>query len=295
MSVNISSNAHTSTLVRVKELADNLSYLQSCVDGTEVEIQSVGFVTPLAITALAAEINRKSLIFKYGGTNSSYLRTINFPEGVSNVEASPSEGTYFPIIRLNMEGADKTSIARLLSALHTKYLDLLKRNIIADERFMDLITNNTFGFLLGELFDNIEEHSEAKSAYLFTQYWQRMNSSEICLLDDGQGLYGSLKKAGRDVHDDMDALRKVLEKGLSAKHEVGAAVRGTGIKNTRLAITNQEINGEFFIMSGSAAFLHSAKEGSKFITLTRARLNGTMVMLRINEPRTKFNLYNYVR
>lgn len=284
------------TALRLRELIDNLRYLASQDNNSVIKIKQISFATPLSIAPIAAIINKKNLRYYYQKENASYLKTIYFPEGVSEIDKIVSRKTYLPIIRLCLENfQQKKDITHQLSALHTKYLDLLKINIVADQRFLELITNNTFGFLLGEMFDNIEEHSNAKNVYLFAQYWAKSNECEICILDDGQGLFGSLKNAGRNVKNDKDALQKILEIGLSAKTEFGSIKRATGIKNTRAAITNREINGEFFIMSGNVAFLHSARQGEKFFILSNYSWNGTIITMRINRPISQFNLYNYVK
>jgi hypothetical protein len=284
------------TVYRLKELIDNLRYLASQNNNSVIKIAQISFVTPLSITPVSAIIDKKNLKHNYLEENSSYLKTIYFPEGVSDIDKITARKTYLPIIHLCLENfQQEEDIIRQLSTLHTKYLDLLKMNIVADQRFLELITNNTFGLLLGEIFDNIEEHSNAKNVYLFAQYWAKNNACEICVLDDGQGLFGSLKNAGREVENHKDALRKILETGLSAKTEFGSIKRATGIKNIRAAITNKEINGEFLIVSGNVAFLHSASHGEKFVTLSNYTWNGTIIIMRINRPVSQFNLYNYVK
>lgn len=283
------------TVGRLKELLDNLRYLNNLKNGSEIEVEEIGFVTPLSITPLATIINKKELKNSYKGENSHYLDTIFFPGGADVFENCPSGKTFFPIIHLKLVNLSKQEITRGLSALHTKYLELLKTKIIADPRFIELITNNTFGFVVGEAFDNIEEHSIAENAYIFAQYWPKINACEICIIDDGQGLFGSLKNAGRDVANDFDALKKILETGLSAKDEFGDIKRGTGIKHTRAAITNREINGEYIILTGNAGFLHSASIGEKLFKLTDYKWQGTIIVMRLNRPFTSFNLYDYVK
>ncbi len=287
--------SHFSIIERIKELIGNLRYLESTDSGSTIEIQAIEFTTPLTITPVASVINKKELTYNYNGENASYLQIIRFPEGIDKLDGLSLQGTYIPIIHLHLKNLDRNTLSTQLNMLHSKFLELLRLKVIADESFIELITNNTFGFLLGEIMDNIEEHSDAENIYLFAQYWPKNNSCEVCILDDGVGLLGSLKKAGRDVSDSADALKKILEKGLSSKTEYGDIMRGMGIKYTRAAITNKEINGEFFIMSGSAAFLHSAKSGENFINFKEYFWPGTLVMLRLNKPLATFNLYNYVK
>ncbi len=284
-----------STLDRIKELKSNLGYLQQVQAGESVNVSRLDFITPLSITPIAAIINSHSLKMNYDGPNAQYLKVIHFPEGISEIEGLSDSKSYIPIIKLPLRGMVKQDRSKSLNALHSKFLDLLRRNVIAEPRFIELISNNTFGFVMGEMLDNIEEHAQAENVYVFAQYWTKNNSCELCILDDGQGLFGSLSNAGRDVIDSLDALKKILNMGLSAKTEYGDIRRGMGIKSTRAAITNRELNGEFFVMSGNAAFLHTVSNGEIFVTFQDYSWNGTVVMMKLNRPSSSFNLYDYVR
>lgn len=287
--------SHFNTVDRVKELIHNLQYLEKQKDGSLIEIKEIDFTTPLSITPVAALINKKSLKHNYRGENSSYLKTIRFPEGIEAIKLRRTRRTYLPIIHLTLLGLDEIEMSRKLGELNSKYLNLLKENVIADRVFIERVTENTFGLLFQEMLDNIQEHADAENVYLFAQYWPKNNACEFCLLDDGKGLYGSLKKAGRDVKDSEDALKKILETGLSAKTEYGEVKRGTGIRTTRALITNKEMNGEFLIMSGNVAFLHSSQRREIFFRLKNYDWHGTLIIGRLNKPVTKFDWTRYVQ
>lgn len=291
----ITLKSEISTINRLKELINNLLYLDSAEPKTCVHVDKIDFVTPFSITPIASMLNKKELSHDYEGDKKSYLETIYFPDGLDRLEAIPLQKTFLPIIHLNIEGLDKTTLSERMGLLLTKYMDLVRTKVVADQRFIELITNNTFGFLLGEMLDNIEEHSEARNIYLCAQYWSKINSCEVCILDDGKGLYQSLKDAGRDVKDSQDAIKKILETGLSAKNEFGDIKRGTGIRHTRAAITSRELNGEYLIISGNGAYLHSAKEGEQFIKFSKYYWNGVIIMMKFNKPEVRFNLYDYVK
>jgi hypothetical protein len=282
------------TLDRIKELKQNLFYVSNLSVEKGVDVDKIEFVTPLAITPIAANINSRNLEIRYNGQDIQNLRVIHFPDGVTELESLGQGKSYLPIIRLRLSELSKTDRNKNLNALHSRFLKLLKSNVIAEPKFIELISNNTFGYLMGEMLDNIEEHAQADNVYVFAQYWPKTNACELCILDDGDGLLGSLKKANRKVSDDLDALKKIIDTGLSSKTEHGDIKRGMGIKSTRAAITNRELNGEFFIMSGNAAFLHSATNGSNFINFSDYSWKGTVVMMKLNRPTSAFNLYNYV-
>lgn len=295
MSVTISGGT---TLQRLTELKCNLESIGFRKPDEQIFLNA-SFITPLSVVPLAATINRRGLPWRCmsGNTYSSYLKTICFPAGIadpSKVTGHRGSGTYFPLVHLDLAAAPRDERSNQLDALHSHFLDLVDRNLVADAEFIAKVNKNTFGFLLGEMLDNVKEHSLAENFYLLAQYWPTSNACEICLLDDGQGVYSSLKAAGRKVVDSRDALQQVLESGLSAKDEFGSIKRATGIRNTRKAITNHEIQGEFFILSGDSAFLHSSREGEKLIRLQNFFWNGTIIMLKINRPSTTFNMYTYV-
>ncbi len=283
------------TTGKIKKLIDKLRYIDELKPKGNIAIERQSFITPVYILPIATAINNKKLKVSFTG-DTSYLETICFPKGISDLNSSRYlGGTYFPIVNVSLHDLSYEKSAECVDALHSKYLDLLQNNIIANKEFLKLIKKSTFGFLLGEMTTNVAEHASASNIYVFAQYWLQSNSCEICLLDNGQGVFGSLREAGREVKDSHDALDKVLKEGLSASDEHGDIKRGTGIRNTRKALVNKEINGEFFIMSGNSAFLHSSQAGERFFTLQNYSWQGTIIMLRINNPLRSFNMYKYVR
>lgn len=222
------------------------------------------------------------------------MRTIKFPEGVPFDTDEYQNKTYIPIIHLTVSSSSKLWLSEQLSQLHEHFLELLRSNIIADPTFIQFVTDTTLGFLVGGTLDNIEEHANAKNIYIFAQYWQKNNSCEICILDDGDGLFGSLKNAGRDVIDSLDAVNKIIERGLSAKTGDPDSIRGTGIKNMKDSLINQEIKGEFILISGNAGFYQSS-QNEQLITIRDYFWKGTILAMKINKPLMVFNMYRYVK
>lgn len=291
--IQISSNFDTG--LRLRELFNNLRYLASIPDGVEIQCDNVRYITPISILPISAIINSKGLAPNVTiGNCSDYLRTIKFPEGVPFPADEYQNKTYIPIIHLKVNSTSKKWLSDQLTKLHEHFLELLRSNLIADPTFIQFVTDTTLGFLVAETLDNIEEHANARNIYIFAQYWQRINSCEICILDDGDGLFGSLKNAGRDVTDSYDAINKIIERGLSAKTGDPDSIRGTGIKNIRDSLINQELKGEFILISGNAGFFQSSQH-EQFITIRDYFWKGTILAMKINKPLTVFNMYRYVK
>jgi hypothetical protein len=63
------------------------------------------------------------------------------------------------------------------------------------------------------------------------------------LADNGIGFYQSLKRAGKNVKNDLDGIQKVIDGHLSAKGDL----RGNGIKDTIKLLSNRELNGYDYV------------------------------------------------
>jgi hypothetical protein len=292
--VEISFVTNLSTFDRIKELSSNLSSLESVSNGTIIDINSDRdcFFTPLSLLPLCVLFSRKNLSLSHSQKH-SYLDTIGFPKGgtlFSDDFYDPLK-TYFPILYLPIGnlGNEKD-----LDKLSSGYTHFLEKNIIVDREFIEKIKHDTFALFLGEMIDNIKEHSQAENLYIFGQYWKKTNECEICLIDDGRGIFKSLQDSGRNVENPLDALQKVIKDQLSAKDEFGDSKRGTGILNTKKAITSQELQGEIFIMSENAGFISNSDGSENFLSFTNCNWNGTIIMLRLRKPKDTFDLYKYV-
>ena len=159
------------TVTRIKELLNNLRYLDSLPNNSPLEVNKIEFVTPLSITPLSIIITNKQLIYNYSANNSGYFQTINFPTGTDDISVEVSGKTYMPIIHLALDKIPKTERQVKLGVVHSTFLSMIRTNVIGDQKFVELITDNTLGFLVGETIDNVEEHSNADNLFLFTQYW----------------------------------------------------------------------------------------------------------------------------
>jgi len=109
----------------------------------------------------------------------------------------------------------------------------------------DLSSNikNIILFIVGELFDNIKEHSHSFDVYLALE-----KNEEILLgvFDNGITIFNRYKEAGIKVKDYKEAIKKAI-KGISAK---SIEERGYGLKTIQKIVKN--LGGKMFIFSGEA-------------------------------------------
>lgn len=279
------------SLERIKELVSNLRVLQSIPYGGECHFSSIDFIRPVSILPIASYAFDHNITIKHAN---SYLDSIEFPVGNDISESYRIGKTYFPITKADLRKSDGDEREEKLRLLSDQYPRLLQRNI-TDQEFLDRVGTDVFYLLISEMVDNIMEHSKAELAYIFSQFWPANNSCEICLLDNGIGIYHSLDNAGRNVESHMDALQKVIRQHFSAKDEFGSQKRGTGIKNTINLLLNNELNGYFCIISGTAAYYIDNNGRNHFIDFTKVKWNGTIICMGFQKPPKHIDIYEYIR
>ncbi|GBC73851.1 hypothetical protein HRbin04_01258 [archaeon HR04] len=131
-------------------------------------------------------------------------------------------------------------------------------------------------YIIGELVDNIYQHSRCESAYIMAQRYDNRGFIEFALIDDGITIKGSLLE-GKKIdanQDDSIAIYKALE-GYSSKAERG---RGYGLSTLTRLIT-EVLKGEIFLASGKGLMYLTERRG--FISDIDRRLKGTLISIRL--------------
>ncbi|MEX1014148.1 MAG: hypothetical protein WDZ80_03240 [Candidatus Paceibacterota bacterium] len=277
---------------RIRESINNMRALSVLPDGAEVTFNSCGFARPISIVPLSIVGLSKNLSFS---DIPGYLGTIGFPSGQEVENYTDNNGTYLPLTRADLTNLGYEGKEQKLRSLSDIYISLLERNIITDKQFLQRIGKDVSALLITEMIDNIFEHSEASTSIIFSQYWPANDSCEICLADNGIGMYESLLSAGRNVKSDVDAMKKVIEDCLSAKDEFGSTKRGTGIRNAINLLSNNELNGYFCVISGTAGYYVDSQGRRTFLNLQNLDWNGTIVNMGFTKPAQKLDIYEYIR
>ena len=154
-----------------------------------------------------------------------------------------------------------------------------------------------FSYFLGELICNMNQHSQGRYGYIFSQYIKKEASIDVILADDGITVYGSYVRTGKYLdrigNNDAEAL-KLANEGYSTKDLPESENRGFGISTSKEMLVDG-LKGSFFMLSGGAFHWHDLN-GSAFIKLPDSIYwNGTIILMRIpvNVP-TGFNYLKYV-
>lgn len=146
---------------------------------------------------------------------------------------------------------------------------------------------NAFSYFVGELIDNIYEHSKFSTAYIMAQKYQKMKFIEICILDNGISIPGSYENKGFKFTD-VKALEEAL-KGLSTKSDE----RGYGLR-TSLRLLTEGLDANCLIISRGAVLIKDKNNSFVHELEKFNRFNGTLISIRIPYKNKEVNIYDYI-
>ena len=148
---------------------------------------------------------------------------------------------------------------------------------------------NAFRYLIGELIDNVYEHSKFSTSYLMAQRYEKMRFTEVGIIDNGISIPGSYENKEYNFND-IEALKEAVLKGLSTKSDE----RGHGL-NDSLRILTKGLEGNCLIVSRSAGLIAN-KSNSMFYELEKANIfRGTLISARIPYNLGKVNIYDFIK
>lgn len=251
------------------------------------------FLAPLAIykkqSAKSIEYENISLPMQSYLNNIFFDRMLHFEnaskETAQKVMEQYAGKSYVPLCSFSMTDNNKDVFGAIV------------RDIIVRQTKSTSISTPV-SYFLGELIDNIYEHSESPNGYLFSQFLEHEGCIDLCIADTGITIFRSYEKAGlfqaEIGQDESEALRMANE-GRSTKNRPGAESRGYGISTSKRMLV-EGLGGSFFMISGGA-FHRYEKNSLNYYAEVKDffHWNGTLILLRIpiNTPHN-FNYINYL-
>ncbi len=154
----------------------------------------------------------------------------------------------------------------------------------------DLFRQNeaAYTYVIGELVDNIYEHSGFEHAYVMGQKYALEGHIELCFFDDGITIPGSFSKHGKAFKTDETAILQAMS-GTSTKPGEG---RGFGL-STNVEMF-RDIGGEVFIASGRGAIYVGEDAVTPYTLDQNSRMEGTLISLRVEDRARVLNVYEYL-
>ena len=177
-------------------------------------------------------------------------------------------------------------------------LQSILQKVILRQSHSDSRIVSPFSYLLGEIVDNMNEHSKGKYGYIFSQYLKKEKCIDLVLADDGITIFNSYVNSGRymdEINGDEAIALKLATEGRSTKNRPDAENRGYGISSSKEMLV-EGLSGSFFMLSGGAFHRHDANGNVSVKLPDTINWNGTIVLMRILvQVPEKFDYYNYVR
>lgn len=256
---------------------DNIEKL--IVDGKSsflLNFKNTKFFEPFAMVYFVAFVHRnrntKGISFEYERsltTNAcNYADFMGFFEAlegsISNKSTIEYEGkTYIKIHSLTKREIREYEFQNNIDMADavTHYASQLAQFLLHNKNIQPN-TEEILTYSLREIFRNVLEHSTANEIWCAGQYWQRNNTVELVILDNGVGIKNTITKniyLRELINDDLQAIQYAMLPGLS-----GVAFKRKGTNPTDygypensgygLYVTSEicRNNGEFLIASGSS-------------------------------------------
>jgi len=203
------------------------------------------------------------------------------PANVSNyisiiMERSFLEGsTYVPITNLPK---NESEIKDVINNLQTIY-----------NNGKDYGGANCFNYLIGELIDNVYEHSEFSTARVMAQKYINKRFVEISILDDGISIPGCFEKHDAPFSDDYIAIASAIN-GKSTKDEGRGFGLGSSVK-----LYVDGLGGELLLVSRNGALYKNRDTELNYNTGIAYQLHGTLISVRVPYPVPQIdNMYDYI-
>ena len=194
--------------------------------------------------------------------------------------------SYIPVCKFEL---CKSNVDALQSVLQR----IICKQSKADSRIMTPLS-----YLLGELVDNMNEHSKGNYGYIFAQYLKKEGCIDLVIADDGITIFSSYVRSGKylnEINGDEAVALKLATEGKSTKNLPDTENRGYGISSSKEMLVDG-LHGSFFILSGGAFYRHDEKGPQTVKLPPTIYWNGTVILMRIPvRVPVDFDYSKYVR
>jgi hypothetical protein len=147
---------------------------------------------------------------------------------------------------------------------------------------------NAFSYFIGELVDNICQHSSFLDAYILAQKYETKKFIEVGIIDNGISIPGVFENAGFEFND-TKALFEAIN-GQSTKSDVE---RGFGLKSS-LKLLTKGLHGECLIVSRRGGLIATEEEKTLYNMDKDHEFSGTLICVRVPYTSKDVNIYDYI-
>lgn len=214
----------------------------------------------------------KSIVWPNSSSVRKYLSTVI----LTDLEKSSSK-SYVPILALPKEQTSCVSVIERIRKLG-------QDSVLFSEN------ENAFMYVIGEMVDNVYQHSLFNNAFVMAQNYKHLGFLEIGFIDDGITIPGCFNKHGLS-YDEPSHYQAIIDalSGLSTKE---GTQRGYGLSSSMNLF--KALDGEALVVSGCGAVYLYSKDALNLRLKRKNMLNGTLITLRVRDTRKKINIYDYI-
>lgn len=210
--------------------------------------------------------------------NMGFFQSVYQDYGKSPGEA-PGNVNYLPISRINVSEVRRRARTDSKHIVDTLEEEAQRLSVVLSRN--DSILKTLLTYTIRELLRNVVEHSFAQEIWYAGQFWPTKNRVEIAILDEGIGIYGSLKKNTKlCIKNNEDAVRASILPGITSVRSPDPnddyANSGYGLYLIRRIAVDA---GDFVIISNDC-LLGSNKLKPEIIG--PASFHGTLIRVRLN-------------
>ncbi|MDR3222425.1 MAG: hypothetical protein LBT66_01630 [Methanobrevibacter sp.] len=167
-----------------------------------------------------------------------------------------------------------------------------KNNIEIDSKFSDQIKEyggvNATQFLIGEMINNIHDHSDFTIGYALAQLFPNIGVADISFMDNGVSIPGRFEEYGFEFKNDCDAIHQAINgRSTAIKNE---EMRGTGLNSTIRLVTEGN-KGSILIASRNGACYINEKE-INYKSVEDKYIKGTLISIRVRK--NSIDIYPYM-
>ena len=175
------------------------------------------------------------------------------------------------------------------------FIELFPDKTLIEKKFDQFISNlkiikgrrNAFIYFIGEIIDNIYEHSMFSIAYIMAREEKNKNFTELAFIDNGISIPGSYEQEGFHFSN-IEALQQAL-KGLSTKNDE----RGYGLR-TSLNLLIKGFDAECLLISRRAVLIGHKNDRTFFNLQKNNIFSRTLLSTRIPHNNKEVNVYDYI-
>lgn len=236
-----------------------------------IDLTKTEFLYPITLMPLCKLIreNTGKVISPMDHGVSNYIRTI-----LENTLDTTSQKSYVPAVLLPLNYKECEAILQRIYRLQDG-----DKGICGGE--------NAFKYVIGELVDNIYQHSGFKTGLVMAQKYQDKGFVDLCFFDDGITIPMNFVEHGYEFNP-TDAILEAI-KGRSTKSKE----RGFGLSSS-VKIFVDGLNGQILIVSGGGAVYLEKKQKYGYTLSAEQRLDGTLIGLRVPYPSPVIDIYKYI-